>query len=131
MWSQEEVARRMEAFGYEWHQTLIGRIEAAQRPLRLNEAVDLAALFGVTLDQLMWANRALAAEEIDAQIEDAQARMAVARDEWLRLREREARIQSELATISEETHAAEARVSTVAGELARLGKLRGERVEPG
>lgn len=42
----------MKAYGYDWHQTTVGRIEAAQRPLRLNEAVDLASLYGVSLNAL-------------------------------------------------------------------------------
>jgi transcriptional regulator with XRE-family HTH domain len=46
-WSQQEVADRMRNMGYTWQQSTIGKIEAAQRPLRLNELADLAALFGV------------------------------------------------------------------------------------
>ena len=33
-WSQEEVGRRMKAYGYDFHQTMIAKIEAAQRPLQ-------------------------------------------------------------------------------------------------
>jgi transcriptional regulator with XRE-family HTH domain len=47
-WSQEEVARRMDAYGYRAHQTTIAKIESADRPLRLNELADLCDLFGVT-----------------------------------------------------------------------------------
>lgn len=52
-WSQEDVARRMSAYGYDWHQTMVAKTEAAQRPLRLNEAVDLCRLFGVPADALL------------------------------------------------------------------------------
>ena len=52
-WSQEETARRMDAYGYGWHQTIIAKIESAGRPLRLREAVDLADLFGVPLESLL------------------------------------------------------------------------------
>jgi transcriptional regulator with XRE-family HTH domain len=52
-WSQEEVARRMAAFDVDWHQTTVGRTETAQRPLRLNEAFALAALFRVGLSTLI------------------------------------------------------------------------------
>jgi transcriptional regulator with XRE-family HTH domain len=38
----------MEAYGYTWHQTTVGRIERGKRPLRLNELVHLAAAFGVS-----------------------------------------------------------------------------------
>ena len=38
----------MEASGYNWHQTTVGRVENGKRPLRLNELVHLAAMFGVS-----------------------------------------------------------------------------------
>ena len=47
-WSQSEVARRMQASGYNWHQATVGRVESGKRPLRVNELVHLAAMFGVT-----------------------------------------------------------------------------------
>lgn len=55
-WSQAEVARRMEASGYHWHQTTVGRIESGKRPLRLNELVQLAAMFGVSPIRLIVPN---------------------------------------------------------------------------
>jgi transcriptional regulator with XRE-family HTH domain len=54
-WSQEEVARRMQAFGYEFHQTMVAKIEAAQRPLRVRELADFAALYGVEVQELIHA----------------------------------------------------------------------------
>jgi transcriptional regulator with XRE-family HTH domain len=75
-WSQDEVARRMAAYGYDsWHQTTVGRIEAAQRPLRLNEAVALTSLFGVPLYQLV-APLQTGVDEIDAEIERLEAERA-------------------------------------------------------
>jgi transcriptional regulator with XRE-family HTH domain len=52
-WSQQKVADQMKAFGYNWLQSTIGKIEAAQRPLRLNEVADLAAMFGVPVTQFL------------------------------------------------------------------------------
>ena len=53
-WSQEQVARRMAAQGFDsWHQTTVGKTETAQRPLRLNEAVALSGLFGIPLARLL------------------------------------------------------------------------------
>jgi transcriptional regulator with XRE-family HTH domain len=46
-WSQGELARRMKAYGYDFNQALISRIELGQRPLRVRELVDFATLFGV------------------------------------------------------------------------------------
>jgi len=37
----------MKAYGYNWVQSTVGRIESGERPLRLNEVVHVAALFGV------------------------------------------------------------------------------------
>lgn len=80
-WSQDEVARRMAAYGYNsWHQTTVGRIEAAQRPLRLNEAVALTTLFGVPLYQLL-APLDLGVDEMDGEIRRVEAeRDEVARE---------------------------------------------------
>lgn len=82
-WSQEETARRMSVFGYGWHQTMIAKTEAGQRPLRLNEAADLAGLFGVPLAGLLGppetpgqaAERALRLEAADREraVRDARA----------------------------------------------------------
>jgi transcriptional regulator with XRE-family HTH domain len=52
-WSQREVAERMKPFGYNWQQATVARIESATRPLRLNELLDLAALFHVSLTDLL------------------------------------------------------------------------------
>lgn len=53
-WSQEEAARRMRAYGYDFHQTTIAKIEAAQRPLRVRELADFAALYGVEIQELVF-----------------------------------------------------------------------------
>jgi transcriptional regulator with XRE-family HTH domain len=53
-WSQEEVAQRMKAYGYDFHQTMIAKIEAAQRPLRVRELADFAALFGMEVHELIY-----------------------------------------------------------------------------
>ena len=47
-WSQSEVARRMQASGYNWHQATVGRVENGKHPLRLNELMHLAAMFDVS-----------------------------------------------------------------------------------
>jgi transcriptional regulator with XRE-family HTH domain len=55
-WSQAETARRMDPYGYSWVQSTVGRIEAGKRPLRLNEVVHVAALFGVSPIELLVPN---------------------------------------------------------------------------
>jgi transcriptional regulator with XRE-family HTH domain len=76
-WSQKEAARRISVSpGYEsWHQTTIARIEAAKRPLRLNEAAALAALYGVSVEQLLAAaaGAGLDAKQLNRQIAETEA----------------------------------------------------------
>jgi len=52
-WSQLEVAEKMRAYGYKWSQATVTRLEAATRPIRLNELIDLAALYDVPFTQLL------------------------------------------------------------------------------
>lgn len=83
-WSQEETARRMDAYGYDFHQTTVAKVEAAQRPLRLNEAADMCRLFGVTLADLLAAVPGMTAGELEGQ---AAARAARLEDRIARARE--------------------------------------------
>jgi hypothetical protein len=46
-----------------WHQVLLTRIEAGKRPLRLSEAVVLADILGVTIDQLAYGEEAMALDK--------------------------------------------------------------------
>jgi transcriptional regulator with XRE-family HTH domain len=52
-WSQQDVAEKMRAYGYQWSQATVTRLEAATRPIRLNELADLAALFGIPVPQFL------------------------------------------------------------------------------
>lgn len=51
--SQDAVAEEMRRLGHPWHQTTVVKTEAAGRPLRVNEVMDLAAVLGVTVWELM------------------------------------------------------------------------------
>ena len=83
-WSQEEVARRMKAYGYDFHQTMVAKIEAAQRPIRVRELADFAALYGVEVHELIYppaGSLKEAAKEIAAlrgQLQEATARAEAA-----------------------------------------------------
>lgn len=71
-WSQELVARHMQAYGYDFHQTMIAKIEAAQRPLRVRELADFAALYDVEVRNLIYPpNDSLA--EVDREIAEVEA----------------------------------------------------------
>jgi transcriptional regulator with XRE-family HTH domain len=52
-WSQQDVAERMRPYGHQWSQATVTRLEAATRPIRLNEVADLAALFGIPVAQFL------------------------------------------------------------------------------
>lgn len=50
-WSQTELARRMQDKGFDgFHQTTISRIEKVSRPVRIGEAIALAAIFERSLE---------------------------------------------------------------------------------
>jgi transcriptional regulator with XRE-family HTH domain len=83
-WSQEETARRMSAYGYCWHQTMIAKTEAAERPLRLNELAAMCNLFGVTPADLLAVVPGMTARELEGQ---AAARAARLEDRIARARE--------------------------------------------
>jgi transcriptional regulator with XRE-family HTH domain len=69
----------MTAYGYDFHQTTIAKIEAAQRPLRVRELADFAALYGVEVQHLVYPpSRSL--PEIDQEIAEVTARLGLARE---------------------------------------------------
>lgn len=49
-WSQADLAERMRAVGFSWHQTTVSRVEGRTQTISLNEAIALAAMFGLALD---------------------------------------------------------------------------------
>jgi transcriptional regulator with XRE-family HTH domain len=52
-WSQQDVAEKLRAYGHDWSQATVTRLESASRPIRLNELSDLAALYGVEITQFL------------------------------------------------------------------------------
>jgi transcriptional regulator with XRE-family HTH domain len=66
-WSQQEVAEKMQAYGYQWSQATVTRLESASRPIRVNELADLARLFGVPATQFLDSRaRNFAWDDLDA-----------------------------------------------------------------
>lgn len=52
--SQQGVARLVnDDFGIPWHQTVVAKIEAGQRQVKLNEALALSLVYGTSLDNLV------------------------------------------------------------------------------
>lgn len=50
--SQTSLARRMQDHAHNWYQVTVARTEAGQRPLRLDEALSLAAILDVSMEDL-------------------------------------------------------------------------------
>ena len=66
-WSQQEVAEKMQAYGYQWSQATVTRLESASRPIRVNELADLARLFEVPATQFLDSRaRDFAWDDLDA-----------------------------------------------------------------
>lgn len=77
--SQQELAQRMSERGQDWQQKTVSRVEKGTRDVKLFEAVDLAAVLGVSLDELMSTDEsALAAVEERAKVAAAQTKLQVA-----------------------------------------------------
>jgi transcriptional regulator with XRE-family HTH domain len=111
-WSQEEVARRMQAYGYDFHQTMIAKIEAAQRPLRVRELADFAVLYGVEIQDLIHSPSG-SREEVAREITDAETQLAAIRQRSANAADRRDKARSKL-------EAAQAELESCAREQAVL-----------
>jgi transcriptional regulator with XRE-family HTH domain len=122
-WSQQEVAVRMTAYGHDFHQTAIAKIEGAQRPLRVRELADFAALYGVAVQDLLYGpTRSIA--QLDQEIADVEERLA-------RAQAAAAEATAGLAAARNAVHSAEASLRSAAADVAtlegRLSALRADR----
>ncbi|MFE7117084.1 helix-turn-helix domain-containing protein [Streptomyces sp. NPDC057654] len=98
--SQRELARRMSALlGSNVESTAITRIEQQTRAVRLDEAVTAAEALGVPLITLVSDNYA---RENEAQIQKQLVELAVAEQEWERLRQKIHRITQTIQELSAE-----------------------------
>lgn len=101
----------MTIYGYDWHQTTVGRTESAERPLRLNEVVHLAALFKVPVTQFL-----LPVDMTLQQIEEQIERETKERDE---IRDRAERYRGTLAAYDAQADQFRANYKELADELER------------
>ncbi|MFJ2420232.1 helix-turn-helix domain-containing protein [Streptomyces brevispora] len=98
--SQAELARRMAALlGTNVDSTAITRIEQQTRAVRLDEAVTAAEALGVPLITLVSDNYA---RENEAEIQNHLAELALAEQEWERLRQKVYRITQTIQQLSAE-----------------------------
>jgi hypothetical protein len=102
----------MTAYGYDFHQTMIAKVEAAQRPLRVRELADFAALYGVEVQDLVYPPTG-SLEEVEQEIAEI-----TARQDLLQGQAAEARHQLDAAR--EVMHRAEAAYQASTGEVAVL-----------
>jgi transcriptional regulator with XRE-family HTH domain len=113
----------MTAYGYDFHQTMIAKIEAAQRPLRVRELADFAVLYGVEIQDLV-SPPAGSLPETDQEIAEVTARREM-------VQAQATRTSHELAAAHEAVHQAEAAYQASAAEAAvlegRLASLLAER----
>ncbi|WP_338675867.1 helix-turn-helix transcriptional regulator [Streptomyces sp. SCSIO 30461] len=101
--SQAELARRMAALlGTNVDSTAITRIEQQTRAVRLDEAVTAAEALGVPLITLVSDNYA---RENEAEIQNQLAELALAEQEWERLRQKVHRITQTIQQLSAEREA--------------------------
>jgi transcriptional regulator with XRE-family HTH domain len=127
-WSQEEVARQMKAYGYDFHQTMIAKIEAAQRPIRVRELADFAALYGVEAHELIYppaGSLKEAAKEIAAlrgQLQEVTARAEAAAVAV-------AKAETDLAAAQEDYRAQSGQAAMLSGRLNYLEAQRDKLAE--
>ncbi|MGW0577105.1 helix-turn-helix domain-containing protein [Streptomyces sp. NPDC002920] len=101
--SQAELARRMAALlGTNVDSTAITRIEQQTRAVRLDEAVTAAEALGVPLITLVSDNYT---RENEAEIQNQLAELALAEQEWERLRQKTHRITQTIQQLSAEREA--------------------------
>lgn len=118
-WTQEEVAMRMTAYGYDFHQTTIAKIEAAQRPLRVRELADFAALYGVGVQDLVYPpSRSL--PEIDQEIREVTVRLETAQEAVVRASDELMNARQAMDAAQALYRVSEAEVAVLQGRLASL-----------
>ncbi|WP_371793127.1 helix-turn-helix transcriptional regulator [Streptomyces sp. NBC_01471] len=114
--SQAEVARRMAArLGSNVDATAVTRIEQQTRAVRLDEAVAAAEALGVPLITLVTDNYA---RENEAEIQNQLAELALAEQEWERLRQKIHRITQTIHQLSAEREASRSHALGVAPDTA-------------
>jgi transcriptional regulator with XRE-family HTH domain len=127
-WSQEEVARRMKAYGYDFHQTMIAKIEAAQRPIRVRELADFAALYGVEVHELIYPP-AGSLEEAGKEIAALRERLQEATGRSEAAADAVRKAEAALAAAQREYRAHSGQAAMLAGRLSYLEALRDKLAE--
>lgn len=99
-WSQEDLAERLTALGFQFHQTQIGKMENGGRPIRLNEAGALAAIFEVPLPDLIATPVLGTSDPIYDQIAELGIRVSVLAHKRRALQEERLKLENQLVKIA-------------------------------
>ena len=131
-WSQQEVAERMRAYGYQWSQAIVTRLESATRPMRLNELSDLALLFEIPVRELLGFEAPDDLDATDREIGELitvhiqlQERLSVAHQKTMFIQGRLAEAQQEEAEAAAALVRVDARVEVLAARHPRYKHLIG------
>jgi transcriptional regulator with XRE-family HTH domain len=81
--SQKGVAAAMKERGHAWSQATVSSVETGERPLRLSEAVDLATVLGVPIEDMFDDTTANYINTIFRRLDNAQRSLGAAIDEYL------------------------------------------------
>lgn len=114
----------MKTFGHELHQTMVAKIESAQRPLRVRELVDFAALYGVNIQDLIYPPPDGSLAEIEEEIAELSQRRDLAERDMHCARQVQVDLMSQVAKATDDYDHASADLAVVA---ARLDSLINER----
>ena len=118
----------MKAHGYDFHQTMIAKIEAAQRPIRVRELADFAALFGVEVNELIYPP-AGSLKEADKEISALKAQMQEATERAEAATAAVGKAEADLAAAQEEYRARSGQAAMLSGRLSYLEAQRDKLAE--
>ncbi|MFC5999352.1 helix-turn-helix domain-containing protein [Quadrisphaera sp. GCM10027208] len=105
--SQRQLCAELVLHGLSWHQTTLSKVEAGDKPLRVNEAAALASYFDVPVESL-W-------DEPELQAAQDEVQMSIIRERNLRMAEERERRQLERARDNQAI--AERRISEIRQQL--------------
>lgn len=119
--SQQQVADAMVERGYQgWRQTTVAKTEAAQRPLRVNELVSLAAILDVSVEELI-----APSSYRDLTATEARKKLTELRAQLIQLDEEIVQVKDRIAALAEEHDA----LTYSRNELAWIMKLLEQRLD--
>lgn len=85
--TQTSIANTMKEMGHKWSQPTVVSIEKGERPLRLAEARDVAAILGVAISDLIKAPSTAQLEDMLNRLGNAAVQARVSLADWQRVRE--------------------------------------------